>query len=388
MTETTALGSKVDLGGQWIGHDHHRVIALAAELGLTQYPMTTSKAPSIFQGSRRLRLASPAVAMAGIVLAGLELASRVGTTKRWNKVTARTALDRVPGSTARRLLEVAAMVSWTTDLDRLSVQGAARMIRNQHGLANMLATKGGAQDSLLVEGMGAITAGLASELGQRVVTGCRVSSIVRDDEGVTLHTSAGAVRAAKAIVAVPPPVAARISHQPPLPPERAAAEADMYMGTVYKALAVYDRPFWRDKGSAEFVFLDKPGRAIYDTTSPGGPGHLCVLVAGEDARGLDGLDAAQRRQVLLGPVADHFGPRILTPASWHEKSWHLDKFVEGGYVALPKPGTTGGYTPASCAPAGNLHWAGTETAVDHAGYFDGAIEAGARAAQEVLAALA
>ena len=35
MSETTALGSRVDLGGQWIGHDHHRIAALAAELGAT-----------------------------------------------------------------------------------------------------------------------------------------------------------------------------------------------------------------------------------------------------------------------------------------------------------------------------------------------------------------
>ena len=129
--------------------------------------MTTGKVPSIFQGSRRIRLASPAVAMAAIALAGMELASRIGGPKRWNKVTAKTALNRLPGSTARRLVEVTAMVSWTTDLDRLSVQDAARMIRSQHGLANMLATKGGAQETLLVDGMGAIIAGLAAELGQR-----------------------------------------------------------------------------------------------------------------------------------------------------------------------------------------------------------------------------
>ncbi len=30
MSETTALGSRVDLGGQWIGHDHSRIAASAA----------------------------------------------------------------------------------------------------------------------------------------------------------------------------------------------------------------------------------------------------------------------------------------------------------------------------------------------------------------------
>ena len=36
--------------------------------------------------------------------------------------------------------------------------------------------------------------------------------------------------------------------------------------------------------------------------------------------------------------------------------------------------------------AGRVHWAGTETAINFMGTFDGAIESGERAAQEVLAA--
>src|SRR5262245_41260489 len=41
MSETSALGSRLDLGGQWIGHDHHRIKALAAEQGATEYAMHT-----------------------------------------------------------------------------------------------------------------------------------------------------------------------------------------------------------------------------------------------------------------------------------------------------------------------------------------------------------
>jgi monoamine oxidase len=35
-------------------------------------------------------------------------------------------------------------------------------------------------------------------------------------------------------------------------------------------------------------------------------------------------------------------------------------------------------------PAGRLHWAGTETATDWAGYMDGALQSGIRAATEIL----
>ncbi|WP_109559164.1 FAD-dependent oxidoreductase [Mycobacteroides saopaulense] len=43
--------------------------------------------------------------------------------------------------------------------------------------------------------------------------------------------------------------------------------------------------------------------------------------------------------------------------------------------------------PLQSVPVGDIHWAGTETASDHAGYLEGAIEAGIRAAREVTNAL-
>ncbi|MEV1145059.1 FAD-dependent oxidoreductase, partial [Micromonospora sp. NPDC049799] len=42
------------------------------------------------------------------------------------------------------------------------------------------------------------------------------------------------------------------------------------------------------------------------------------------------------------------------------------------------------YGPELRRPVGRVHWAGTETATRWAGYLDGAIEAGERAAAEIL----
>ncbi|WP_433563219.1 FAD-dependent oxidoreductase [Nocardia sp. CA-151230] len=42
-----------------------------------------------------------------------------------------------------------------------------------------------------------------------------------------------------------------------------------------------------------------------------------------------------------------------------------------------------GYFPASAEPLGNVHWAGSETASEHAGYIEGAIESGERVACEL-----
>ncbi|BAX99157.1 monooxygenase [Mycobacteroides stephanolepidis] len=362
MGETTVLGSRLDLGGQWIGHDHHRVMELAAELGLTQFPMHTGLLPAVIDGPRRVKL--PPLLPSVLILTGLEVFSRLSTPERWNATSTAEWLGKVPGRTTRRLLEVIALISWTADLDRMPIPAMISMIRHQGGLRTMLSTKGGAQDSLLVEGAGARAESLAAELGPRVKLGHRVTSVSRDERGVILDTASGQVHAAKVIVTAPPPTAARITFSPQLPAERAQMQQNMYMGSVYKAIAVYEKPFWRERNGGEFMVLDGPGRAVFDTTAPGGPGHLCVL----------------------GSLTEHVGPEILEPAGWHERSWHLDEHAGGGYMALPDIGFTE-QLPLPSAPLGDIHWAGTETAHDHPGYLDGAIEAGTRAAREVTNAL-
>ncbi|MGV9801744.1 flavin monoamine oxidase family protein [Mycobacterium sp. NPDC003449] len=387
MSETTVLGSRVDLGGQWIGHDHHRVIDLAAEFGASRFRMHTRPLPVVISGSRRIRAAGPTMLSAGVVLGAVEVASRIRASQRFNATTVAAWLNRLPARTARRLLEVIALISWTGDLDRVSIHAMASMVRRQGGLATMLSTKGGAQESLLVEGVGSLVDGLAAGLGERVWLNRRVTAIVCDDRGVTLRTGSGDLRAAKVIVTVPSPVIDRIEFDPPLPPDRIALCRNTYMGSVYKAIAVYERPFWRERSGGEFIVLDNPGRAVFDTTPPGGPGHLCVLVAGPEARQLDRLDPAGRRGVVLDALARRVGPEVLEPAGWHEKSWHRDENVGGGYIALPCPGTTEGLLPVASAAVGDIHWAGSETAAHHPGYLDGAIESGIRAASEVSEAV-
>jgi monoamine oxidase len=384
MSGTTSLGSRVDLGGQWIGHDHTRFIALAKELGATQFKMHTGLMPVLVDGPKRLPVSTVLEAL--LLLAGVEAMAVIGTPRRWDTSTVEAWLRKVPGRRARRLLEVLAWISWTADLDRFSIRAMAKMIRLQGGLRTAMSTKGGAQDSLLVEGVASLIDGLADELGPRVRRGQRVASIVCSDTGVTIRTSAGDISAAKVIVTAPPPMAAHISYEPPLPRDTADMQRRCYMGSVYKAIGVYEQPFWRARKGGEFIVLDNPGRAVFDTTPPGGPGHLCILVAGPEARDLDRLDPIDRRHAVLGSLAQHIGPEVLQPVDWHEKAWHRDEYAGGGYMAVPDPGS-GLSLPVPSAPIGGIHWAGSETAGDHPGYLEGAIESGHRAAQEVIRAL-
>ncbi|MFC9876260.1 FAD-dependent oxidoreductase [Nocardia salmonicida] len=81
--------------------------------------------------------------------------------------------------------------------------------------------------------------------------------------GFRAHAATGTYRAATVIVTVPPPMAARIEQHPALPAARIRLQDNTYMGSVHAAIAVYDRPFWRDHAHAELLVLTEPG-----STSP------------------------------------------------------------------------------------------------------------------------
>ncbi|MGX7694575.1 flavin monoamine oxidase family protein [Gordonia polyisoprenivorans] len=383
---TSSLGSRLDLGGQWVGHDHHRLMALADELGATRFTMHTPTMPSFADGSRRVRVTSPSMLAAVFGLAAVSAGRRVRRRQTWATTSVQSWLDRVPGG-ARRLLEVVAAISWTADPQRFSVRTMMSLIDVQGGLVTMLSTKGGAQDGLVVEGIGYLVDRLVDDLGSAVRTNCVVTGIERSDDRVVVRTASGDIGAREVIVAVPPPVAARITHHPPLPAGRISMEHGTFMGSVYKAIAVYPTPFWRESGDAEMILIDRPGVAVFDTSPPGGPGHLCLLVGGAEAHDLDDLDPEGRRRLLLGRIAGHLGDAIREPVDWHEKAWHLDDHVGGGYIAVPQLGAGHDELPMSAQAIGRVHWAGAETASEHPGYLDGAIGAGERAAEEVTRAL-
>jgi monoamine oxidase len=126
---------------------------------------------------------------------------------------------------------------------------------------------------------------------------------------------------------------------------------------------------------------------IYDNTPPNGtPGVLLGFLEGDEARRLGAASEAERRQAVLGTFRRLFGPKVAEVSGYVEKDWSAEPYSRGCYAGVPTPGTWTSYGRALREPVGRIHWAGTETATRWMGYFDGAIQAGRRAAKETLAA--
>jgi monoamine oxidase len=250
-------------------------------------------------------------------------------------------------------------------------------------------TRDGAQQFRFQGGSQRIPIELAKRLGKVVHLRQPVRRIDQAGRTVTVTTDRLTVKAKRAIVTAPPTIAGRIEYVPPIRIARDQLTQRLSQGTLLKVGAVYDRPFWRDAGlNGTAVSLNGPVNVTYDDSPPdGSPGVLFGFIGGDEARAFFSMSAADRRAAALGSFANYFGPRAKSPQQYFETFWPEARWERGGPVGIAAPGTLVAYGHALREVVGNLHWAGTESSTYWAGYMDGAVRSGRRAAAEVLAAL-
>jgi monoamine oxidase len=238
----------------------------------------------------------------------------------------------------------------------------------------------------LVGGTQQIALRIAAQLGPRVVLRSPVRKIVQKGGRVTVTSDRYTVKCKKVIVAIPPTLAGRIDYHPLLPPERDQLTQRYAQGTLTKVAAVYDKPFWRDKGlTGQAVSIDGLVSATFDDSPPSGsPGVIFAFVGGDSARRYQRMSPQEGRDAVLGEFASFFGEEARSPKDFFETRWTTEQWTRGCPVGIAGPGTLLAYGDQLRAPIGAIHWAGTETSTYWNGYMDGAVRSGQRAAREVL----
>jgi monoamine oxidase len=148
---------------------------------------------------------------------------------------------------------------------------------------------------------------------------------------------------------------------------------------------VYERPFWRDKGlNGHVLQTDGPVWWAYDNSPPNA--DIGVINAFIQQAAVP-ADPDGAKQMLTGIYARALGDEALHPLQYHDLDWGTcDPWTLTCVAAIP-PGFWTTYGDALHPPCGRLIWSGTETAVLWAGYMDGAVRSGHRAALQVLNAL-
>ena len=399
-------GAVFDLGGQWIGPGQPRMYRLAQELGLETFPTFERGAKVVEVRGRITTYAGAMPKLSPIALVQLQLAlqrldalaRRVPLDRPWEGARAerqdattleswRRLLVSHPG--ARGVMDAAIRTVFGADPGELSLLHVLHYVHAAGGMGPLTETRGGFQQDRIRGGAQQFAARMADALGpERVQLARPVRLLLHDDDGVTMIAGGSRLRGRRAIVAVPLALADRIEYAPALPTRRAQLTQRTGMGATVKCLALYDRPFWRDRGfSGEAVCGDGPIAVTFDNGTPEGQAALLAFVVGRPARGWSERAPGVRRADVLGSLARWFGAEALRPSAYHETDWAAEPWSGGCPITTFPPGTLTSFGPALRAPVGCLHWAGTELATSCTGFMEGAVESGERAAREVLDAL-
>jgi len=422
LNEEIGEGKVVEVGGQWIGPTQERIAALADELGVATFPtFAAGRDVMVMDGKRTtysefarvrpelLRDLSRAVSPLALIdfeqararldrmarQVPLEAPWEAPKARLWDGQTFATWVRRnLRTAAGRTLFELVTEAVWAAEPADVSLLHVLFYTRSGSGFNSLVGTEGGAQQDRFHGGSQRLALLMAEQLGgERVRLGCPVRRIEHGGGRVVLQAGDGegaiALRARRAIVAIPPTLAGRIDYDPILPALRDQLTQRMPQGSVIKTMAIYDEPFWRREGlSGQGTSDVGPARVVFDNSPPdGSPGVLLGFLEGRFARHWATRPAAERRQAILAGHARLFGPRAAEPTGFVERIWADEEWTRGCYGCLM---TTGGWTEYGRAlrePIGRLHWAGAETATVWNGYMDGAVRSGERTAAEVGAAV-
>ena len=399
-------GRPIEVGGQWVGPGQDRALALIRQLGLATYPTFVDGRHIAEIGGNRSEYSGRIPRLNPLVLADIaqvqwrldRLAREVARTDPWLAKRAKD-LDAQTFSTwlrrtartesGRSFFRVITEAVFSAEPEDFSALVAAFYLGAAGGLDPVINTVGGAQQDRIVGGSQRIALALADELGNRIVLGAPVTDVEWDASGVRVVSRRGTVRARRAVIAIPPPLTARIRFTPGLPGDRDQLVQRMPMGRVIKINVVYDEPFWRRQGFSGQANSDQRalGTVFDNTPVDGTPGVLVGFLEGRHADVASRMDADDRRRHVIDDLVAYFGPQAQNSIGSIERDWAEEEFSRGCYGAFATPGTLTRFGPALRAPIGPLHWAGTETATRWAGYIDGAVESGHRVAREVAPGL-
>ncbi|MFF0454329.1 flavin monoamine oxidase family protein [Nocardia africana] len=404
FTEVRADGCWIDRGGAWIGPGQDRVRALMNEFGIASYRQYTDGAAMMVVDGKQYRYtgtipwtmspwASINLGAAFAELAHLcksiplEAPWEAKKAEKWDRITVAQWLNRtVRSKAAHDLLETAIAGSYTSAASEVSMLFALYQMASGGGPNFMFSIRGGSQDSRPVGGMGAIYRAMADRLGDSIQLSRPVHAIEQDEAGVTVHAGRSALRAHRAIVAVPLAIAGQIRYEPMLPVDRSLLHQRVPSGSIIKTSVVYAEPFWRHDGlSGQSAAPASPATVTIDAcTDTARPGVLCVITEGPTARRIGHLDATDRRTAIVGELVSRFGKKAGSPDDYIEQDWSAERYSGGGMLSHTPTGVLTQFGRALREPCGRVHWAGTESSAVMCGWVDGAVRSGERAASEVL----
>ena len=359
-----ANGAVVELGAEFVEHDHQTLVATARRLGLAMAPTGMAygdREPRGGLGTDRAAVLAEAARLKGL------LAERPGLAGPGRSVAAVLAeLPLDPG--ARQAIAARLQVSTGQPAEELAA-----------AVLDHAGSSFSTRESLRVGGGNQrIALRLAERLPGAVHLGVPVRAVSWSAAGVRVAVEGAELDAEACLLAVPASVIGRIGFDPPLP----AWKAEALERVVYGHAAKLFVPLRRVPEPS--AVLSVPDR--YWTWTARGPDGAVQPVVSAFAGSAPALDALG---VAAGPASwrrrlAELRPDLALDRGAVLSTWDDDPWIEAAY-STRTPAFRPGDPDLLARPVGPLHFAGEHTAGPFTGLMEGALRSGHRAAAELLA---
>ncbi|NWH64944.1 AOFB oxidase, partial [Geococcyx californianus] len=401
----------VDLGGAYVGPTQNRLLRLSKELGIETYKVNEVEHLIHHVKGKSYPFKGPFPPMWNPLAyldynnlwrtmdeMGKEIPSeapwRAPHAEEWDKMTMQDFIDKICWTNAAKSFATLFVnVDVTSEPHEVSALWFLWYVKQCGGTTRIFSTTNGGQERKFVGGSGQISEKIMEHLGSRVKLRKPVVRIDQSGENVIVETLDHELYEGKYVIsAIPPALGLKIHFNPPLPPMRNQLINRIPMGSVIKCIVYYKETFWRKKGYCGTMIIEDEDAAIgltLDDTKPDGsfPAIIGFILA-RKCRRLTCLTKEERKTRLCELYAKVLGlEEALHPVHYEEKNWCEEQYSGGCYTAYFPPGIMTQYGRIIRQPIGKIYFAGTETATEWSGYMEGAVQAGERAAREILFAM-
>jgi len=359
-----ANGAVVELGAEFVEHDHQTLVATARRLGLAMAPTGMAygdREPRGGLGTDRAAVLAEAARLKGL------LAERPGLAGPGRSVAAVLAeLPLDPG--ARQAIAARLQVSTGQPAEELAA-----------AVLDHAGSSFSTRESLRVGGGNQrIALRLAERLPGAVHLGVPVRAVSWSAAGVRVAVEGAELEAEACLLAVPASVIGRIGFDPPLP----AWKAEALERVVYGHAAKLFVPLRRVPEPS--AVLSVPDRYwTWTARGPDGAVQPVVSAFAGSAPALDALGVAAGPATWRRRLAE-LRPDLALDRGAVLSTWDDDPWIEAAY-STRTPAFRPGDPDLLARPVGPLHFAGEHTAGPWSGLMEGALCSGHRAATELLA---
>uniref|UniRef100_A0A8C5KF14 Amine oxidase n=2 Tax=Jaculus jaculus TaxID=51337 RepID=A0A8C5KF14_JACJA len=401
----------VDVGGAYVGPTQNRILRLSKELGIETYKVNISERLVQYVKGKiyPFRGAFPPVWNPVAYLdynnlwrtmdeMGKEIPAdapwQASHAEEWDKMTMKDLFDKICWTkTAREFATLFVNINVTSEPHEVSALWFLWYVKQCGGTTRIFSVTNGGQERKFVGGSGQVSEQIMALLGDRVKLSRPVTFIDQTGDNIIVETLNHEIYQCRYVIsAIPPTLTAKIHFQPELPPERNQLIQRLPMGAVIKCMVYYKEAFWKKKDFCGCMIIEDeeaPISITLDDTKPDGslPAIMGFILARKADR-LAKLHKEIRKRKICELYAKVLGSQeALHPVHYEEKNWCEEQYSGGCYTAYFPPGIMTQFGRVIRQPVGRVYFAGTETATQWSGYMEGAVQAGERAAREVLNAL-